>query len=133
VLLGIALASIRQLKTARLEDQVAAPSDVAITAARIATIVLIAVGLTAVGVSNLYAERPQAETAPGTADTVYQVVIPVDATFTPVGQYDYVPIEFYDACNFARANRASQAMPGSCDKQHIEPCSIGGSSGPRST
>ena len=40
------------------------------------------------------------------ADTTYQLVVPVDADLAPVGQYDYLPLEFYDALH--RRARESQ-------------------------
>ncbi len=104
ILLGIVIAGFMQLRTVRQEARLAACSDAVLTTVKVATIVLFAVGLVLLRVRVLHAVQPQGNAPTSMADTVYQVVIPVDATFAPVGQYDYLPREFYDALHL----RASQ-------------------------
>lgn len=102
-LLGMAVASVRRLN--RMAGPAATRSDSVVAAAEMGTLLLIAVGLVALCASGLQAHPLQAASAP---DTVYQVLVPVDTTSTPVGQYDYLPLEFYEALQ-ARASRRDTA------------------------
>ena len=130
---GWCIVVVRQLPATRHELVVTPRSDIAAVAAKIAMIVLCAAGLIAVRVHNAYGEQPQSEDPTSDADTVYQVVVPVDATFTPVGQYDYLPLEFYDALHLRKPAGHARTTRGCCGRPPIARCSIGGSSDRHST
>jgi hypothetical protein len=56
---------------------------------------IVAVGLLAA--ARTRAEEPAAPANDDARQTVYQVIVPVDEQLQPVGQYDYLPLPFYDA------------------------------------
>ncbi|MHB8952804.1 MAG: hypothetical protein ACYC4U_07465 [Pirellulaceae bacterium] len=97
VLLGLAIAWRRTFapsggKVIALCEGPPLSAPVATTA-----VVLVVAALLVWSVRIVRADPWQRDVQAESTDSSYQVVVPVDANLAPVGQYDYLPLEFYDA------------------------------------
>ncbi len=98
ILAGLVIAWLRGGRAASEPAPEAVLGDRAVAVrAGVATPVLLAAGLLWGGGVEAAAQEVPAGGPGGAGDRVYEVVVPVDSALAPVGQYDYLPAELYDA------------------------------------
>ena len=84
-------------------DVSAMPATQAATA-----VVLVLAILVASAASRAWAQPPRPDQPDTDAEPVYPLIVPVDGNLNATGQYDYLPVEFYDALH-RRANDSERS------------------------
>ena len=116
-----------------MDDTVAAETESRTNVATTTALILLTV--TAVlAARELHAQDPPSRDNAVDPTPVYQVIVPMDKDLNPVGDYDYLPLEFYDTIHRrARESTSSPRIIGWSGEPVIGPFSIGPSSVRRST
>jgi len=106
ILLGVAVSEFRRWAQAQAALPEVALGEGTLAPAKVLALVLAALASVPFAARPSWAVEPLSQTsAPGlAADTIHTVVVPVNAELMPVGEYDYLPLDFYDALHL-RAGR----------------------------
>lgn len=71
-------------------------------------LVLVIAAIAALAAGRTWAQTPNKESPDSESGPVYPLIVPVDGNQQPTGQYDYLPVDFYDALH-RRANEADRS------------------------
>ncbi len=106
--LGMGVRRLVPVRTEGSQDEERSPirGNLVVTASLLLVIILLALGARPSRARETTPPPPPPGTGP--QDHVYQVIVPVDKDLQPTGDYDYLPLEFYDAIHQrAREDAAS--------------------------